>query len=80
MSIPGDLSVISFDDEPLASYLRPQVTTLRLPYKEMGEVATTMVLDRVGDVSGRVSGGPLPAETLVPMPLVARGSVRDLTA
>ena len=80
VSIPGDLSVISFDDEPLASYLRPQVTTLRLPYKEMGEVATTMVLDRVGDVSGRVSGGPLPAETLVPMPLVARGSVRDLTA
>ena len=44
MSIPGDLSVISFDDEPLASYLRPQVTTLRLLYKEMGEVATTMVL------------------------------------
>lgn len=65
--IPDDLSVVSFDDEYLASYLRPQLTTMQIPYLEMGRKAMELVLD----------GAP-PAETLVPMPLMARGSVRDL--
>lgn len=67
--IPDDLSVVSFDDEYLASYLRPQLTTMQIPYREMGRTAMELVLD----------GAP-PAETLVPMPLMARGSVRDLAA
>lgn len=67
--IPDDLSVVSFDDEHLASYLRPQLTTMQIPYREMGRTAMELVLD----------GAP-PAETLVPMPLMARGSVRDLPA
>lgn len=78
MSIPGDLSVISFDDEQLATYLRPPVTTLRLPYWEMGAAATTMLLD---DVEHGTPGTPAPdGETLVPMPLVVRESVRDIRA
>jgi LacI family transcriptional regulator len=65
--IPDDLSVVSFDDEYLASYLRPALTTLQIPYLEMGRTAMQLVL-----------GGEAPAETLVPMPLQERGSVRDL--
>lgn len=35
MRVPDDISVISFDDEELARYLRPGLTTARLPYDEM---------------------------------------------
>lgn len=68
LRIPDDLSVVSFDDEYLASYLRPQLTTVRIPYFEMGRTAMKLVLD----------GNP-PPETLVPMPLQERGSVRNLS-
>jgi LacI family transcriptional regulator len=67
MRIPDDLSVISFDDEYLAAYLRPQLTTMQIPYLEIGRLAMDLVLD----------GDPV-AQTLVPMPLQDRGSVRDL--
>lgn len=67
--IPEDLSVISFDDEYLASYLRPRLTTVQIPYLEMGRTAMDLVLD----------GSP-PPRTLVPMPLQERGSVRTVIA
>ncbi|MCA0295493.1 MAG: LacI family DNA-binding transcriptional regulator [Actinobacteria bacterium] len=67
LRIPEDLSVVSFDDEYLAAYLRPALTTMQIPYLEMGRAAMQLVL----------SGDPSP-ETLVPMPLQSRGSVRDL--
>jgi LacI family transcriptional regulator len=69
LRIPDDLSLISFDDEYLASYLRPQLSSMQIPYLEMGRLAMDLVLD----------GNP-PAQTLVPMPLQERGSVRDLNA
>ncbi|MFT4233101.1 MAG: LacI family DNA-binding transcriptional regulator [Leucobacter sp.] len=63
LRIPDDLSVVSFDDEELATYLRPGLTTARLPYEEMGRLGVEMLL------------GAQPAErTLLPMPLVVRGS------
>ena len=68
LRIPDDLSVVSFDDEYLASYLRPQLTTMQIPYLDMGRVAMELVLD-----------GDPPTETLVPMPLQERGSVRALS-
>jgi LacI family transcriptional regulator len=69
LKIPDDLSVVSFDDEYLASYLRPALTTMQIPYLEMGRTAMQLVLD-----------GDAPAQTLVPMPLQERHSVRDLTS
>ncbi|MFT4217196.1 MAG: LacI family DNA-binding transcriptional regulator [Micropruina sp.] len=65
--IPDDLSVVSFDDEDVAGYLRPGLTTAAIPYEEMGRRAMTMLL----------SGGE-PGHQLVPMPLRVRESVRQL--
>lgn len=67
LRIPEDLSVISFDDEYLASYLRPQLTTMQIPYLEMGRTALQLALD-----------GDAPNQTMVPMPIQERASVRDL--
>lgn len=99
-AVVGDtLSVMSFDDEQLATYLRPQITTLRLPYLEMGEIAAELLLTQVAaagkravDAAGAAGDSgvadareadpadspPSSPETLVPMPLIERGSVHAL--
>lgn len=75
LRIPEDLSVMSFDDEYLAGYLRPGLTTMRLPYREMGEIALDLLRHRIRDDGNRATTDP---PTLVPMPLVQRDSVRRL--
>jgi LacI family transcriptional regulator len=66
--VADDISVISFDDEELAEYHRPGLTTARLPYDEMGRQGVRMLL-----------GESEPAHELVPMPLIVRESVGVLS-
>jgi LacI family transcriptional regulator len=70
LDIPADLSVMSFDDEPLAEYLHPRATTMHLPYRAIGETAVSLAIDLA---HRRITEAP--AETLIPMPLVERDSV-----
>jgi LacI family transcriptional regulator len=65
--VPDDVSVVSFDGSELASWLRPRVTSVALPFEEMGELAVRLLLE---------PGGPAPESHLVPMPLVIGESVR----
>lgn len=44
VSVPGDLSVVGFDDLFVASYTSPPLTTVRQPMKEMGRRAAEIVL------------------------------------
>lgn len=44
-SVPGDVSIVGFDDIALASYLTPKLTTVRQPAYEMGRLAAKIVLD-----------------------------------
>ena len=69
LRVPDDVSLVSFDDDELASYMRPPLTTARLPYYEMGRLAMEIAL-APADGDG---------EHLVPMPLQIRDSVRALT-
>lgn len=66
LAIPGDLSVVGFDDHRLISAgLRPALTTVALPYVAMGRLAVDVLLDRQGE----------PSEVLrVDAPLVIRQS------
>ncbi|MDN4614093.1 LacI family DNA-binding transcriptional regulator [Leifsonia sp. F6_8S_P_1B] len=64
--IPEQVSIASFDDDEISTYLRPQLTTARLPYEEMGRTAMALAL------AGTTTGG----RHLVPMPIVERASVR----
>ncbi len=66
ISIPADISVVSFDNDEIASYMRPGLTTVALPHEEMGRVAVRMMLDPA------TSG-----EQLVDMPVVQRESIRE---
>ncbi len=44
LSIPEDVSVVGYDDIPLAQWLGPSLTTVRQPLREMAGTATEMVL------------------------------------
>ena len=63
-SVPNDVSVVSFDNDELASYLRPGLTTIALPHEAMGSAAVELLLSKA------------PAgETLIAMPVVERASI-----
>lgn len=44
ISIPEELSIVGFDDSPLASRLTPALTTIRLPIREMGRLAAAKLI------------------------------------
>jgi len=46
LRIPEDLSVIGYDDLPVASWLGPPLTTVRQPIAEMAATAVRLVLDQ----------------------------------
>lgn len=45
---PEDVSVVGFDDVPMASYLRPSLTTVHVPAYEIGQAATRLLLASIG--------------------------------
>jgi len=67
VAIPDQISVVSFDDDDIAVYLEPKLTTAGFPYREMGALAVRVLLSKVTPQQ----------EYLVPMPLLVRQSVRS---
>jgi DNA-binding LacI/PurR family transcriptional regulator len=66
--IPGDLSVIGFDDLPMAEWSIPPLTTVRQPLREMASAATEMILTLA-------AGEPLPRQRVeLATELIVRGS------
>jgi LacI family transcriptional regulator len=49
--VPRDLSVVGYDDIPLASYTNPPLTTVAQPNYDMGVQAATMLLDQLQDAT-----------------------------
>jgi len=49
LRIPQDLSVVGFDDLPVARWLSPPLTTVRQPLAEMGRVAAQMLGELIED-------------------------------
>ncbi len=45
LRIPEDLSLIGFDDAPIAARVYPPLTTVRLPIRDMGRAAAEMLID-----------------------------------
>jgi len=43
LSVPGQLSVVGFDDTELARILSPQLTTVRQPMEELGRTAVSLL-------------------------------------
>jgi DNA-binding LacI/PurR family transcriptional regulator len=45
--VPEDVSLISYDDMPLAEFLRPPVTTIRMPLAELGAAGVDALFDQM---------------------------------
>jgi DNA-binding LacI/PurR family transcriptional regulator len=74
LSVPGDLSVVGYDDSRLASVVTPPLTTVRQDFVAKGRAAAKAL---VGAIEAVRAGAqlPLPAEdVVVPVELVVRGS------
>ena len=49
LDIPGDVSIIGFDDIPEARVVHPKLSTVRLPLEQMGRVAVELLLEHIED-------------------------------
>jgi DNA-binding LacI/PurR family transcriptional regulator len=49
LRVPADLSIVGFDDVPIASMVMPQLTTIRLPRREIADRAFTSLLQATRD-------------------------------
>jgi LacI family transcriptional regulator len=72
LRIPGDISVIGFDDMPSSRHLEPSLTTVRVPHEDMGHRAITHLYAKRGPVGtlGVISG-----RLQIECPLIERNSV-----
>jgi LacI family transcriptional regulator len=71
LNIPGDVSVVGFDDIPIASMLRVPLTTVAQPIRRMGEAAVDLITERIK------SGSQSPLRHIV---LDTRLVIRESTA
>lgn len=46
LSVPAGVSLVGFDDVPFATDLTPALTTVRVPYEELGRTAVRLALER----------------------------------
>ena len=67
-SVPGDVSVIGFDDIIMSNYTDPPLTTMSADKQEMGRRATTRLIDLVEGVRTDTD------EDVLPVALVERSS------
>jgi LacI family transcriptional regulator len=71
--VPGEVSVVGFDDIDLSNYITPRLTTIRQPIKEIGE-QTALALHRC------ISGGEFRTEQGKEQVLPHRLIIRESTA
>jgi LacI family transcriptional regulator, galactose operon repressor len=65
LSVPGDVSIVGYDDVPIAAYIDPPLTTVHQPMREVGEYAAGLVLDRIGGVEREFGPHLLPARLII---------------
>jgi DNA-binding LacI/PurR family transcriptional regulator len=65
-SVPDDVSIVGFDDNPASSRTRPPLTTVRQDISEKGRTAVALLVDTLA--------GRTPGPARLPTTLVVRGS------
>ena len=71
LSVPGDVSLVGFDDVPEAAYLYPPLTTVRQDFAALGELMMQKVLLALEEDE------PVTPDTPLPTRLVVRESTRQ---
>jgi LacI family transcriptional regulator len=73
LNVPGDISIMGYDDQELARYTHPPLTTIVLPNYEMGRHAAELLIDSIA-----LGRNPRSGVIKVDGPVVKRGSVLNI--
>jgi len=74
LSIPEDISVMSFDDVEMSEFMSPGLSTVRVHKEEMGRIAVKLLIQRMeGNIRLRLN-------TVLPTELIVRGSCKESTS
>ncbi|ANY10458.1 LacI family transcriptional regulator [Pseudonocardia sp. HH130630-07] len=71
LSVPGDVSIVGYDDTPESTELRPRLTTVHVPLEEMGREAVRVATESADSYSRQQSGTVMLGTYLVPRDSVA---------
>ena len=63
IDVPGDIALAGFDDIPTLRDVYPPLTTVRLPLRQLGEIAARLVLG--GDTPDQPRVVPVPGEVVL---------------
>jgi DNA-binding LacI/PurR family transcriptional regulator len=47
LRVPDDISVVGFNDIPAASYVHPKLTTIRVPFPQIGKIAAELLIRQI---------------------------------
>lgn len=73
LRVPQDISVIGYDDVPMAAWPSYDLTTIRQPVRRMVEATVEILLNQI-------EGETAPNRIRIDGPLIQRGSVKERTA
>jgi LacI family transcriptional regulator len=73
LRVPADIAVTGFDDIAVARHLRPSLSTVRQPMRELGARSVRMVLARIGDPAALRQSAELPTEVVIRRSCGCRG-------
>lgn len=65
LSVPDDMSVVGFDDIPMANLSIPKLTTIKQPLTEMGQQAANMLLKQIRKTDEELSSVVLPTTLVI---------------
>ena len=79
LSVPADVSIVGFDDIPIARYLTPALTTVHVPIAELGRRAMGRLLETIEGPPDRPAVHAVIAPTLaIRASAIAAARVREL--
>jgi LacI family transcriptional regulator len=80
LRVPADVAVTGFDDISAGRHVRPALTTVRQPMRDLGEQSVRLLLDRIADAEAEQQSVVLPTELIirrscgcVNRPMISRG-------
>jgi LacI family transcriptional regulator len=65
VKVPDEMTVVGFDDIPIARYVNPPLTTIRVDIAELGKCAFALLLDAIGNPTHHAPRHDRVATTLI---------------